>query len=163
MVHKRTAVLDRWLTLILDTYPMDAAHFMRRETNRFSNPVGHTFARAAETLLDALLGTIDADGVIPAIEKINKIRAVQDFSASRAVAFIFLLKTAVREALAAELTDADTAGQLRSLESEIDGMALQAFDSYMRCRETLHDIRCRDIRRQASLSAGQNPKMSTQR
>jgi len=148
--QKRKAILDRWVDKILKTYPEDAARFMKQNPNRFSNPVGRTYIAESETLFDALIGESDFQTVAAALEQINKIRAVQDFSASRAVAYIFFLKTAIREELDDRLTEARLIGDLLSLESKIDGMALMAFDSYMQCREKLFEIKCKDIRRRAS-------------
>ena len=37
---KRAAILARWNRLALEVYPEDAARFMRREKDRFQNPVG---------------------------------------------------------------------------------------------------------------------------
>jgi hypothetical protein len=124
---------------------------MKRQRNRFANPVGQTFAREAEHILDALITDCDPQDRAAAIERINKIRAVQDFSPSKAVAFIFFLKSAIRTVLNRDLAGGELTDQLLSLESEIDNMALQAFDNYMQCREKLFEIRCRDIRRQAQL------------
>jgi hypothetical protein len=148
--QRRQAIIDRWLSLIIKTYPADAAKFMGRESNQFSNPVGHTFAREIETLFDALVGDAGTPAVNSSLDEINKIRAVQDHTASRAVAYIFFLKTAIREEID-EKSEGRIVEDLLSLESQIDGMALLAFDSYMRCREKLFEIKCDDIRRRASL------------
>ena len=86
-----------------------------------------------------------------ALERINKIRAVQDFSASEAVAFVFFLKSAVRNVLSRELAEGHLTGELLALESKIDDMALLAFDGYMQCREKLFQIRCDSIRRQNTM------------
>jgi hypothetical protein len=153
LIENRKAILERWLTLILKTYPADAARFMKQNPNRFNNPVGHTYSEQISVLFDALVGEADSEAVKSSLEQINKIRAVQDFSASRAVAFIFFLKTAIRENLTDRLHDGHLAGELLNLESEIDGMALAAFDSFMQCREKLFEIKCRDIKRRASLFA----------
>lgn len=148
LAHKRKEILDEWLSLIVDTYPADSAAFMKRQPNRFANPIGHTFAQDTGVLFDHLLGDGDVESAASAMERINKIRAVQDFSASEAVAFIFSLKGAVRNVLSRELADGRLAAELLALESKIDDLALMAFDGYMRCREKIFQIRCDSIRRQ---------------
>jgi hypothetical protein len=155
LIQKRKAILDRWLAQILKTYPADAARFMGLQNDRFANPVGRIFQTETETIFDVLIGNAEAGAIDNSLEQINKIRAVQDFSASQAVAFIFFLKTAIREELASDLTEAGLIRQLLSLESQIDGLALNTFDSYMHCREKLFEVRCNDIRRQASLFGNQ--------
>jgi len=154
--QKRKAILDRWMDQILKTYPEDAARFMRQNPNRFSNPVGRTYIAETECLFDALVGEADVPTICSALDQINKIRAVQDFTASRAVAFIFFLKTAIRAELDSELSETRLTSDLLSLESKIDGVALMAFDSYMQCREKLFEIKCKDIRRRASLFGSAN-------
>jgi hypothetical protein len=151
LIDNRKEILEAWVSCILDTYSVDGARFMKRQPNRFANPVGHTFAREAEHIFDVLVTDGDPQAAAASIERINKIRAVQDFSASEAVAFIFFLKEAIRTVLKRSLANGALADQLLSLESKIDNMALKAFDSYMRCREKLFEIRCKDIRRQSQL------------
>jgi hypothetical protein len=148
LAQKREEILDAWLASILDTYPADSAAFMKRQPNRFANPVGYTLAQETGVLFDHLLGDGDTDLAASALERINKIRAVQDFSASEAVAFVFFLKGAVRNVLSRELADGRLTAELLALESKIDDMALMAFDGYMQCREKIFQIRCDSIRRQ---------------
>jgi hypothetical protein len=163
LTQNRRAILSRWLDHILKTYPADAARFMRQNPNQFSNPVGHTYIAEIETLFDALLGEAAEDAVGDSLERINKIRAVQDFSASRAVSYIFLIKTAIREEITREEHDKRMTADLLALETKIDGMALTAFDSYMRCREKLFEIKCKDIRRRMSPFGGPDNEESKNR
>ena len=163
MKQRRKAILERWLSQILNTYPSDAAKFMAQNPNRFSNPVGQTYAREFETIFDALIDNSVSDELDQSLEKINKIRAVQDFTPSRAVAYIFFLKTAIREEAGIDVSDKKTAEELLSIESQIDGLALKAFDSYMRCREKLFEVKCRDIKRRATLFGGPDNEKSKNR
>lgn len=151
LIDNRKEIVEAWVSRILDTYSPDSARFMKRQPNQFANPVGHAFAREAEHLFDVLVTDGDPQVAAASIERINKIRAVQDFSASEAVAFIFFLKVAIRTVLKRSLADGQLTEQFLALESKIDTMALQVFDSYMRCREKLFEIRCNDIRRQSQL------------
>jgi hypothetical protein len=151
LTQKRKAILERWLNQILKTYPSDAARFMGRQADRFANPVGQTFKSEIEKIFDVLIGRAEIEIIESALENINKIRAVQDFSAAQAVAFIFFLKTAIREELAGELNRNNLTTSLLSLESQIDGLALNTFDSYMKCREKLFEVKCNEIRRRAMI------------
>jgi len=154
LTENRKAIIDRWLAQISNTYHADASKFLLKNTNRFSNPVGQTFVREIETIFDGLIDEADAEAVGNSLEQIDKIRAVQDFTASQAVAYVFFLKTAIREELEGSPSSRNLGVEMVSLESKIDGMALMAFDSYMRCREKLFEVRCNDIKRQASLFGG---------
>ena len=87
------------------------------------------------------------DSFTPGLDAIVRIRAVQEFSASQAVSFIFLLKQAVREALAPELAGSALTDAILAFESRIDAVAGRCFDLYMGAREK-YQIRANEIRRQ---------------
>ena len=146
LTQKKAAVLEKWRDLIVQTYPADASEFLKRDKDRFNNPVGYTIASGTEGIYDALLEGSTSNVLSSTVDSIIKIRAVQDFSPSQAVAFVFLLKKAIREQLAAEMRENGLSRQLLAFESKIDELALLTFDSYMRCREKIHDIRVNEIR-----------------
>ncbi len=128
----------RWIDLILATYPSDASGFLSHERDPFANPVGSTIRRATATLLENLM-TERTGQTSEALDQIVRIRSVQDFTASGAVSFIFLLKQAVTD-VAGDLVAADARAWVE-LDGKIDGLALEAFDVFMRCREQLYTIR----------------------
>jgi hypothetical protein len=150
LLPHRAAALDRWRAFILDSYPEEAARFFRREKDRFKNPVGQSIHQATETLVDGVLLERHGDGVPEALEALVRIRAVQDFSPSEAVAFVFLLKRAVREVL--ETTgEGPPASALADLDARVDALALSAFETYTRCREELFEIRLRASQRRVAV------------
>ena len=79
-----------------------------------------------------------------------RVRALQNFTPSQALAFIFLLKNVIREELAPELKDGQFSQELREVESRIDGMALLGFDAYTQRREKLYEIRVTEVRKRVS-------------
>jgi hypothetical protein len=147
----RSEALDRWRGFVLDSYPEEAARFFRKEKDRFKNPVGQSIHRATEAILDGALLERDEDGVPEALEALVRIRAVQDFSPSEAIAFVFLLKRAVREVLEGASADGPPAQALSDLESRVDALALAAFETYTRCREELFEIRLRASKRRVAV------------
>jgi hypothetical protein len=83
----------------------------------------------------------------PLLDKVIRIRAVQDFSPSSSLAFIFALKTLAREVLEAELASGEVHGvDLSDFDDKVDGLALFAFDVYMRCRENLFEARMTEVK-----------------
>jgi hypothetical protein len=146
LAERRTSILKRWLGLILESYP--AAQFLLSEKDRFANPVGQTIAREIEVVYDGVRSDAAIESYLPALEAIVRIRAVQDFSASRAVSFIFLLKQAIREAIATELAGGAMTEAILSLESRIDAVAGRCFDLHMDAREKIFEIRTTEMRRQ---------------
>ena len=140
LMQNQSAILKRWFDLILETYPADTAALMRKEQDRFRNPVGATISREIETLFRQLCEGQNGE-CRASLDAILKIRSVQDFSPSRAVGFIFQLKKAIEETLKSEICKKQNIEAWRAFQSRIDALALQAFDSYMDCREKICEIR----------------------
>jgi hypothetical protein len=137
----KAAILERWLHLILETYPADTATMMRKDKNQFTNPVGSTISREIEVLLGKLCEGIQDEKCQTSLDSILKIRSVQDFSPSKAVGFVFLLKRAIGETLKNEICKESVMDEWLKFQSRIDDLALQAFDIYMDCREKICEIR----------------------
>ena len=90
--QKKAAILGRWLTMIYESYPPETAIFLRKEKNRFDNPAGYRISEGLEGLYGALLQEMERDQVLTCLDEIIRIRALQNFTPSQALAFIFLLK-----------------------------------------------------------------------
>src|SRR5574341_843796 len=90
---------------------------------------------------------MDADKITPLLDGVVRMRAVQDFSASQAVAFVFLLKKVLREELPCGMEAEQDGGALATIEGRIDEMALLAFDLFMQCRERLYETRANEVKR----------------
>jgi hypothetical protein len=146
--ERKATVVKEWFDLILQDYPADSTHFFKGQKNRFANPVGHTISQGIGELFDVLVDGLDSsDKVYSSLDDIIRIRAVQDFSPSRALSFIFLLKKVIREKVEREIREHQLSDELTSLESDIDKMALLAFDIYMKCRERIYEIKADEVRR----------------
>lgn len=148
--QKGPLIRKRWLDLIIDTYPADSQRFLREQKDRFANPVGTTLSKAVEALFYELLHGVNWEKITAALEEIVRIRAVQDFSASRAMSFIFLLKKVVREEFDQESKDNAAWEELQALETRLDEMALRGFDLYMKCRERVYELRAKEAKAHVS-------------
>ncbi|MCP4685258.1 MAG: hypothetical protein GY867_07395 [bacterium] len=144
--QKHDLILDKWFNLTIETYPADTSKFLKNQKDQFQNPVGHTIRKETEALFDALLDGAEAEALAKSIENLVRIRAVQEISAAQGIAFVFLLKTAVRGELASELSDNEVLKELLEFESKIDGLALAVFDEYVGCKEKIYEIRAREHR-----------------
>jgi hypothetical protein len=158
---KGALILEKWCRLVLGTYPADAAGFFQREGDRFVNPVGYVISQEIKTIYDELLHGMNLEKLTHSLDEIIRIRAVQDFLPSRATGFIFLLKQAAREELAGEITGKPVSGELLDFESRIDGLALLAFDVYMKCREKICEIRVSEMAAQRDMALGIMARTST--
>ena len=92
--QKQVSIKQRWLDLVIETYPPDSRDFFKKQKNRFSNPVGAALARQIDDLYDSLLGDPEGNEVAAKLDDFVKIRTVQDFRPSEAVGFILFLKQA---------------------------------------------------------------------
>jgi RsbT co-antagonist protein rsbRD N-terminal domain len=143
--EEKAAIIKKWFDAVLETYPEDTSRFMGKKGNPFANPVGHTIRRGIEGVFDELLGDLDYERVSPFLDEIIRIRAVQDFTPSQAISFIFSLKSLIREELRKSRPEVPWE-ELLELESKIDKLALFSFDIFVACREKLYEIKANELR-----------------
>lgn len=146
--HRET-ILGRWFELIARTYPEVTSKFLAKQKDQFRNPVGHAISQSIGPIYDQVLDAMDPDELLRALDGVIRIRAVQDFTPSEAVAFIFQLKHAIRELVDAEIRDLEKWKDLLDFEARIDQVALLAFEKFTECREKLHEIRNDEVKRRA--------------
>jgi hypothetical protein len=140
---KRGSVIRSWLDALLATYAEQAASFMRSQKDQFANPVGSTFKAALENVYDELMVGVDPERVAPLLDPIVRIRAVQEFMPSDALAFIVILKDILRQKVFESLSPQEWT----ELDNRVDRMALLAFDIYSGCRERIYQIRIQEMER----------------
>lgn len=145
--QKKSSIADRWVQLIFDSFKPETSDFLKREKDRFNNPLGFRISRGIKGLCDVFLENEDSDKALACLDEVIGIRALQDFPPSQALAFVFLLKKVVREELAPELRDPALREEFLELESRIDGLALLGFDVYMKRRERLCDIKVEEMKK----------------
>lgn len=143
--QRKATIIDRWFQSVVETYPPETAQFLENQKNKFANPVGAAFFEALGPLFDELLQGTDPDTVVPLLDKVIRIRAVQDFAPSGAIAVVFLLKAVIRDELASEIREEGLSEELFLMESKIDSYALLAFDVYMKCRERVWEVKMNDV------------------
>ncbi len=146
LVRHKPAVLKKWQHLIVSSYPTEVAEFLKRERDRFQNPVGYLINRLTEQTYEVLASSLSLDSLFDVINDFVKVRAVQDLSPSQAVRFVFLLKQAIREEAKEALAHPGFAAELLAVESKIDDVALLVFESYMMCREKIYSLKIREVK-----------------
>jgi hypothetical protein len=144
--HKKD-LARQWFDLLAASYPLETVRLLKKETNQFANPVGHTFHTAIDEILDEFLGQNNAKALWPLFDKIIRIRAVQDFSPSSSLAFIFDFKRIARGVLEKEIAAGAVNGEeLSGFDLKVDGLAMLAFDVYTRCRQDLFEVRMNELK-----------------
>jgi hypothetical protein len=149
LTENRKTIVEQWTRQVFETYPPDTSNFLGSQKDRFANPVGYTISTEISSLFDQLTNEMDREDVLVSVDNILKIRAVQDFSPGQAVEFCFALKNVVRSLLMQSSPDIDMMADLLEFESRIDSLALFAFETYMNCRERIHQIRTNEIRKRS--------------
>lgn len=120
---------------------------LKREKDQFANPVGHSIRSGIEGIFDQFLRGIDPEQMSPFLDRIIRIRAVQDFSPAQAVVFIFHLKKVLRELRgSAPPEERLDLTEILRFESKVDELALLAFDVYSSCRERLYEVRVEEVK-----------------
>jgi hypothetical protein len=143
LTEKKSKIIKKWRDAILKSYPEDSQGFLKREKSQFANPVGLTISTEIETLYDEIISGDNMEKISSGLDSIIRIRAVQDFKPSQAVAFVLQLKQIIREELGSGHSD-----EMRVFDNRIDEVALLAFDVYSACRQKISEIRVNEVKSQ---------------
>ncbi len=146
LLEKQGAIQDRWLQAVLESYPVDSRRFFKKQKDEFANPVGHTFSTELGTVFEEILRPRDLERLRASLDRILRIRAVQDFSPSQSLSFLFLLKPIVRDVV----QDPDLSHELADLDARIDQTVLMALDVFTACREKIYMLRADQMKNQVS-------------
>ena len=149
LAKKKSAIVKRWMESIVETYPAETAQFLKSKKDRFANPVGATINIETERLFDLILTGFEPAKASEFLDNIIRIRAIQDFTPSEALAFVFALKHAIRLELAGDLKKGAHAGELWELDKEIDRLALISFEIYMTVREDIYKLKAKELQSNA--------------
>jgi len=140
-------ILKRWIDSVIDGYPEETAEFLRSKTDRFANPVGAGLREGLTELLDGIIQGVDPEELSSALDRVIRVRAVQEFVPSAAISFVFELKGLLREVVGD--TNVETNETSDPIDQRIERLGLCAFDVYMSCREQMWSIRAQEIRNQS--------------
>lgn len=145
---KKQSLSKKWFSVIIDTYPADSKAFFTNNKDPFANPVGNTIKRNIDQLTHEVLRTaMNRDNVKDALEPIIRIRAVQEFSASIALAFIFAFKKILRTETPALLNTEGGRSYIDAVEANIDDTMLEALDIYTSCRHKIYTFRINESKK----------------
>jgi hypothetical protein len=152
LARKKNAVVKLWFDRLMATYPADTAQFLRSQKDAFANPVGQNSLQSLDGIFDHILKDSDRNSATSILDPIIRIRAIQDFTPSRAIGFVFDLKGILQEMVPADAAGPEARKALAELHRRIDKLGLLAFDLYMQCREKIYDLKANEMRKR-TLSA----------
>ena len=127
--QNRESILQKWFDQTINTYEPEMVRFLKREKNQFSNPVRNTIVTSLEKIFDGILNGIGVKEY-HGLEEMIKLRAVQEFSPSEALSFLFDLKKIIRK----ELINSDQKDEIITetclFDEKFDTLFSLAFDVY---------------------------------
>ena len=144
--RKRSTILTQWFEEALAAYPAIGQNFFREKKSRFENPVGSTIRESLEGLYGELLRGWEEEKILPFLDALIRLRAVQQLSPSQAVSFLPALKKIVRLELAQDERCQHLLEEFQDFAAEVDRLTLLSFDLYMSCREKVHEIRIKELK-----------------
>jgi len=137
-------ILALWTERTLDTYT--SSSFFKKSQDRFANPVGMNIREGLAKLFRLLIEGAAPQAFVEPLDQIIRIRAVQQFTPSQAVAPILDVKSVVRQIFSADNECRALLSELIPFDADVDRAVLHAFDLYMECRERLHKARIRELK-----------------
>jgi len=140
LLQKKEAILQGWLREIYGSYMPGTDKFLQNGSDRFANPVGYAISANAGQLLDALIRGDDPGTFHGCLEKIIRIRAVQDFTPTQAVAFMTELKTVIRDEVLDGATKYGLLVELNELETKIGYLGAAAAEFYVNMKTQIREI-----------------------
>ena len=147
LTQHRNSIINKWFSCVVETYAPETSRLLKKESNQFANPVGHTVLHGIQAIYDEFLGNKDCERLSSHLDRIIRIRAVQDFSPAQAISFIFFLKQVVRDELQSDIHDNRISNsELVDFDAKVDELALLAFNIYMQCRERLFEVRLNEFK-----------------
>jgi hypothetical protein len=141
---QKDKILSIWIDRTLDSYKSPG--FFKKSKDHFANPIGANIKEGLTGILDLLLGNAAIEDYTGPLDKVVRIRAVQEFSASQAVVPFLELKWIIRQVLTEKKKYIPQGSELDALDCEIDRIALAAFDIYTQCREQLFQVRIKELK-----------------
>ncbi len=142
VARHRDDLVEAWFELLVSGYPDQTARFLRERKDPFHNPVGTGLRRELAAVVDGLVRGAAPGELAEPLDRVVRIRAVQDMAPSAAVGFVLELKALLRREVGPELE----AAELEQLDGWVDRLMLAAFDVYAACREQVSEIRVHEIR-----------------
>jgi hypothetical protein len=146
LFRRKGAILEEWRRLVLATYAVETAAFLTSEKDPFCNPVGHVLAQTGDALFEIAMTGMERERAEEGLRDIVRVRAVQDFSPSRALSFVDAMRKAIRHEALPMVLEETGFGHLLSIESRLDEAMLVAVDLYVACKRLIDDIRVKEAK-----------------
>lgn len=139
--QRKSKIIKTWMEGVITSYADDTARFLRAQNDPFKNPVGAMLEKGLNGVFDQLIKEMDESTIRSFLDPIIRVRAVQNFSPSKALCFIFDLKKAIHSNIQKELTSINTRNEFSEIEMRIDQICLVGFEIYTECRDKIATLK----------------------
>jgi RsbT co-antagonist protein rsbRD N-terminal domain len=148
---KKKVIIQKWFEATINTYPEETAKIFNKSKNKFDNPVGVATHESLESVIDMLCKNMEQTDnkdlneelIEQALDSVIRIRAIQNFSASQAVGFVFELKDIVKKIAGKNveiLIDS-------KFDRKVDQISLAAFNRFLKCRESIFLLKAMEAKK----------------
>lgn len=142
LTENRQKLVEKWIMSVIETYPPNSVKFFKNTKDPFANPVGSTIKRSLDLLFtEVIKDKMDPAAVNEALDPVIRLRAVQEFTPSQSISFIFTIKHLLKKALEKHREDKNTGRFIEDVEANTDELILIALDIYGKCREKIYLLR----------------------
>ena len=152
LAENKMVIAEKWLNAVLSVYHEDGAQFFKRQNDQFANPLGYSARTGLEKVIERLASGKPWELPSELIQFV-KLRAVQDFSPSKAIAFVYDLKRIIVEVCGQDLVVANFS-EWQGVEAELDKLALQVFELYVADRELIYKVKLQEFKSGNAVVAG---------
>ncbi len=174
LYKNRVLFIKKWFQATIDTYPAQTAKILSKDSNRFDNPIGSVTYKTIENVFNLIIKDFNDKTLEKELDPVIRIRAVQSFSASQAVSFVFALKDIGENILGTNKigtnkidinkidinkidinkietnkieTNKIDINMVREFDKLVDKIALAAFNKFMKCREEIFLLKATESKR----------------
>ena len=143
IARRQAAIAEGWLGLVGKTHLANWSGMPSRSRDDFADPAFCLMRKCIEAMVEALDSGVVQEKLAPSMEGFLKLLALQEFSPSQAIQFVF----AVRPLLRRELSLEPNSPESLALDDRVDDIALIAMDIYSRCREKVYEARYNQLKK----------------
>lgn len=142
---RKKGILRSWFQEVLDSFPKQSQALIANNSDRFANPIGFTLNDAIAEIYAGVVGEKTLEDIRPALERITKLRAIQDKQNPGQLGFLYGLKKILRTQCGAFERGFDDVEGLLEIEDRIDEIILLALEIYVQSREKIYELQVNEL------------------
>lgn len=142
LMSEKNEIIEQWFDAIISFYPEETIVFIKKEKDRFLNPIRTIILDGIDSLFDFFVTGENKKLAIEGLESIIKLMALDHKDTNGATLWGGYIKEIIREK--AEKFHACKA-EMDEISDRIDALMDAALNIYLKCREDIERIRERAI------------------